>query len=208
MLSCGVACLGGAGILWGDGADLTISVWRSPGGTETEDEMFAQEQRDKRSHVAQLAVVTGQRSAAEHRGTMEPPKTISITPWTGDIHCTQSHLLYLFFQGLCILQGTSSQLQSRAQVTLDGVRLLTTGLNMSAADGHLALLLSFVPQTSNQTWTQFSLNTALTAQFKGQMMVVAWFKTNNSAGSMCKCFRVKFKRSSLQQDLYCELPFV
>ncbi|XP_071348305.1 uncharacterized protein [Trachinotus anak] len=72
-------------------------------------------------------------------------------------------------EGLCTIQGVFSQLQSRAQLTLDGYKLLASGFNISAADGRLALQLSYSPPASNRTDTQFSLDTALTAQFKGPL---------------------------------------
>lgn len=68
------------------------------------------------------------------------------------------------------MQGVFSQLQSRAQLTVDGHKLLASGLNVSVADGRLALLLSYSPPASNQTGTQPSLDTSLTAQFKGQIV--------------------------------------
>lgn len=53
---------------------------------------------------------------------------------------------------------------------MDGRTLLTSGLNVSAANGRLALLLSFAPTALNQTATWPGLDTALTAQFKGQII--------------------------------------
>eukprot|EP00064_Thunnus_orientalis_P014659 superscaffoldBa00002579_g14706 len=67
------------------------------------------------------------------------------------------------------IEGAFSQLQSRVQLTVDGHKLLVSGLNVSVAGGRLAGLLSYSPLTSNQTETQFSLDTALTAQFKGPL---------------------------------------
>ncbi|XP_070830189.1 uncharacterized protein [Chaetodon trifascialis] len=72
-------------------------------------------------------------------------------------------------EGLCSIQGILSQLQSRAQLTVDRHKLLTSGLNVSVADGRLALLLSYSPPVSNETGTQPSLNASLTAQFKGPL---------------------------------------
>lgn len=72
-------------------------------------------------------------------------------------------------QGLCSTQRASAQLQSRAQLSVDGRKLLTSGLNVSVANGRLALLLSFSPTALNQTATWPGLDTALTAQFKGQI---------------------------------------
>ncbi|XP_042284010.1 uncharacterized protein LOC121908222 isoform X3 [Thunnus maccoyii] len=72
-------------------------------------------------------------------------------------------------EALCSIQGAFSQLQSRVQLTVDGHKLLVSGLNVSVAGGRLAGLLSYSPLTSSQTETQFSLDTALTAQFKGPL---------------------------------------
>lgn len=80
-----------------------------------------------------------------------------------------------FSKGLCSIQGVFSQLQSRAQLTVDGHKLLASGLNVSVADGRLALLLSCSPPASNQTGTQPSLDATLTAQFKGQIVLTAGF---------------------------------
>lgn len=71
-------------------------------------------------------------------------------------------------KALCSIKGTVSQLQSRALLTVDGRKLLTSGLNFSGTDGHLAVLLSYAPPAFNQTRTQYNLDTVLTAQFKGQ----------------------------------------
>ncbi|XP_051944623.1 uncharacterized protein LOC127616863 [Hippocampus zosterae] len=76
-------------------------------------------------------------------------------------------------EGLCSTQGTSSQLQSRAQVTLDGHKLLDSGVNVSSVDGRLAALLSYSPSPSNQTWKHFSLNTVVTAHFTGPLRSIS-----------------------------------
>ncbi|XP_077415011.1 uncharacterized protein LOC144044458 isoform X2 [Vanacampus margaritifer] len=76
-------------------------------------------------------------------------------------------------EGLSSIQGMPSQLQSRTQVTLDGHKLLDSGVNVSSVDGRLAVLLSYVPSPSNQTWKHFSLNTAVTLQFKGPVRSIS-----------------------------------
>ncbi|XP_037642433.1 uncharacterized protein LOC119498040 [Sebastes umbrosus] len=81
----------------------------------------------------------------------------------------QDRGLPLNIEGLCSIQGVFSQLQSRARLTMDGHKLLASGLNISVADGRLALLLSYSPPASNQTWTQHSMDATLTAQFKGPL---------------------------------------
>ncbi|XP_061654143.1 uncharacterized protein LOC133489262 isoform X2 [Phyllopteryx taeniolatus] len=81
-------------------------------------------------------------------------------------------------EGLCSTQGMSSQLQSRAQFTVDGHKQLDSGVNVSWVDGHLAVLLSYSPSPSNQTWKWFSLNTAVTAQFKGSMRSISVYAHN------------------------------
>ncbi|KAM4557598.1 uncharacterized protein V3H82_017324 [Fundulus diaphanus] len=72
-------------------------------------------------------------------------------------------------EGLCSIKGASSQLRSRAQLSVDGHRLFTSGLNVSGADGYLAVLLSYSPTALNQTRTQHKLDTVLTVQFKGPL---------------------------------------
>ncbi|TDH06001.1 hypothetical protein EPR50_G00128340 [Perca flavescens] len=85
----------------------------------------------------------------------------------------QERGLPLNIEGLCSIQGVFSQLQSRARLTVDRHKLLASGLNISVADGRLALLLSYSPPASNQTGTQHSLDTTLTAQFKGPLRSAA-----------------------------------
>lgn len=67
----------------------------------------------------------------------------------------------------CAVQGMLAQFQSQAQVAVDGRSLLASGLNVSAPDGRLSLLLSVSP--SNQT--QPSLATTLVAQVRGPFIV-------------------------------------
>uniref|UniRef100_UPI003AABB2CD uncharacterized protein n=1 Tax=Centroberyx gerrardi TaxID=166262 RepID=UPI003AABB2CD len=76
-------------------------------------------------------------------------------------------------KGLCSIQGGFSQLQSKAQLTVDKHKLLDSGLNVSVADGRLAMLLSYSPPASSQTGTRHSLDTTLTAQFKGPLRSVS-----------------------------------
>ncbi|KAM7401003.1 hypothetical protein PAMA_005280 [Pampus argenteus] len=75
----------------------------------------------------------------------------------------------LNIEGLCSIQGPIPTLQARAQLTVDGHKLLVSGFNVSMSGGRLAALLSYSPLASNQTGTQFSLDSALTAQFKGPL---------------------------------------
>ncbi|KAI4809707.1 hypothetical protein KUCAC02_018573, partial [Chaenocephalus aceratus] len=72
-------------------------------------------------------------------------------------------------EGLCSVQGGFSQLQAGVRLSVDGQQLLSSGLNVSVSDGRLALLLSFAPPAANLTGTQNSLNTTITAQFKGPL---------------------------------------
>ncbi|MEQ2226339.1 hypothetical protein ILYODFUR_026467, partial [Ilyodon furcidens] len=74
--------------------------------------------------------------------------------------------LPLKIEGLGSIKGALSQLRSRAQLSVDGHKLLISGLNVSGADGHLAVLLSYSPTPLNQTRTQHRLDTVLTVQFK------------------------------------------
>ncbi|MED6262154.1 hypothetical protein ATANTOWER_015311 [Ataeniobius toweri] len=77
--------------------------------------------------------------------------------------------LPLKIEGLGSIKGALSQLRSRAQLSVDGHKLLISGLNVSGADGHLAVLLSHSPTPLNQTRTQHRLDTVLTVQFKGPL---------------------------------------
>ncbi|XP_054870046.1 uncharacterized protein LOC111586552 isoform X1 [Amphiprion ocellaris] len=77
--------------------------------------------------------------------------------------------LPLNMEALCSIQGVLSQLQSRAQLTVDGHKLLTSGLNISGADGRLSARLFYSPPAFNQTRIQQNLDTVLTAQFKGPL---------------------------------------
>ncbi|XP_074545635.1 uncharacterized protein LOC141804879 [Halichoeres trimaculatus] len=81
----------------------------------------------------------------------------------------QDRGLPLNIEGLCSIQGLSSRLQSQAQLSLDGQKLLVSGLNVSVSDGRLALLFSYFTPSFNQTETQRSLVSALTVQFKGPL---------------------------------------
>nr|XP_057943014.1 uncharacterized protein LOC131138235 isoform X3 [Doryrhamphus excisus] len=76
-------------------------------------------------------------------------------------------------EGFCSTKEVLSQLQSRAQLTVDGHKLLDSGMNVSTADGRLAVLLSYLPPLSNQTWKHFSLHAAVMAQFKGLLRSIA-----------------------------------
>ncbi|XP_051809947.1 uncharacterized protein LOC110964699 isoform X2 [Acanthochromis polyacanthus] len=77
--------------------------------------------------------------------------------------------LPLNMEALCSIQGVLSQLQSRVQLTVDGHKLLTSGLNISGADGRLSARLFYSPPAFNQTRIQQNLDTVLTAQFKGPL---------------------------------------
>nr|XP_046265535.1 uncharacterized protein LOC124069998 [Scatophagus argus] len=72
-------------------------------------------------------------------------------------------------EGLCSIQGVFSQFQSRTQLAVDRHKLLISGLNVSVADGRVALLLSYSPPAANQTGTRPSLDSTLTTQFKGPL---------------------------------------
>ncbi|XP_068995564.1 uncharacterized protein [Embiotoca jacksoni] len=77
--------------------------------------------------------------------------------------------LPLNMEGFCSIQEVLSHLRSRVHFTVDRHKLLVSGLNVSVADGHLAVLLSYSPPGFNQTRTQHNLDTVLTAQFKGPL---------------------------------------
>ncbi|XP_039999666.1 uncharacterized protein LOC120798939 [Xiphias gladius] len=96
----------------------------------------------------------------------------------------QDRGLPLNTEGLCSIQGVFSQLQSRAQLTVDGHKLLASDFNVSVGDGRLALQLSYSPLASNQTGAQISLNTTLTAQFKGPLR-------SGSVDVRCRDWRVR-----------------
>ncbi|XP_026169161.1 uncharacterized protein LOC113134139 [Mastacembelus armatus] len=95
----------------------------------------------------------------------------------------QDRGLPLNVEGLCSIQGVFSEFQSRAQLTVDGHKLLSSGLNVSVAVGRLAVQLSYSP-VSNHTGTQQSLDAALTAQYKGPL----W---SASADVHCRDWRVR-----------------
>ncbi|XP_029560066.1 uncharacterized protein LOC115156670 isoform X1 [Salmo trutta] len=88
-------------------------------------------------------------------------------------------------EALCSTHRVLSQLRSMAHLSVDGHRLLGLGLNVSVADGHLAMLLSLTPLSSPRTDLPYSLDTALTAQFTGPMRSV-------SVDLHCKGRRVRF----------------
>ncbi|KAG7277412.1 hypothetical protein CRUP_033367 [Coryphaenoides rupestris] len=73
--------------------------------------------------------------------------------------------------GLCSVHGGPSRLQCQARLTVDGHKLLATGLNISMADGRLAVLLSFDrPSTAADDRPRPpDFESALTAQFKGPL---------------------------------------
>ncbi|CAG5896969.1 unnamed protein product [Menidia menidia] len=75
--------------------------------------------------------------------------------------------LPLNIEGLCFIKGTLSELQSRAQLSVAGHKLLASGLNVSGTDGHLSALVSYSPSPVNQTRILQKLDSVLTAQFKG-----------------------------------------
>ncbi|TNN69892.1 hypothetical protein EYF80_019960 [Liparis tanakae] len=81
----------------------------------------------------------------------------------------QDRGLPLNIEGLCSIQGGFSELRSRARLTVDGHNLLASSLNVTVADGRLALLFSFSPPASSQTGMPHHLDTSLTAQFKGPL---------------------------------------
>lgn len=95
-------------------------------------------------------------------------------------------------KGLCSIRGVFPQLQSGAQLIVDGHKLLASGLNVSASDGRLALLLSVSPPASNETGARSGLSATLTAQFKGQII------RNNTDVTVetCLCVRVCCSLSS------------
>ncbi|XP_077359529.1 uncharacterized protein LOC144005296 isoform X2 [Festucalex cinctus] len=74
---------------------------------------------------------------------------------------------------LCSIQRMLSQLQSRVCVTLDGHKLLDSGVNVSSGDGRLAVLFSCSPTASNQTWKCFNLTTTVTVHFKGPVRSIS-----------------------------------
>lgn len=104
---------------------------------------------------------------------------------------TNTSLMIFFSKGLCSIHGVFAQLQSKAQLIVDGHKLLASGLNVSAADGRLALLLSLSPPASNQTGTQASLDTTLSAQFKGQITTSAKEGYVFTCAALCVCLFVR-----------------
>lgn len=91
-----------------------------------------------------------------------------------------------------------SRLRSRAQVTLDGHKLLDAGANVSWVDGRLALLLSYSPSPRHPTRKRLSLDVALTAYFKGRLVSTAvctdgeelrWEALLPDSLSLCRSFK-------------------
>ncbi|KAF3699111.1 putative uncharacterized protein LOC400499 [Channa argus] len=76
---------------------------------------------------------------------------------------------YIFSSHAGKPMGVFSQLQSRALLTVDGHKLLDSGVNVSVADGCLAVQLSY-SQPAYQTGAQHSVDTVLTVQFKGPLL--------------------------------------
>ncbi|KAK7945812.1 hypothetical protein WMY93_001540 [Mugilogobius chulae] len=69
-------------------------------------------------------------------------------------------------EGMLTIYGNFLRLQSKAQLSVDGLKVLSSGLNVSSASGRLTAILSYVLPPSNQT-SQHTLEAALAAQFKG-----------------------------------------
>ncbi|XP_014873732.1 uncharacterized protein LOC106936981, partial [Poecilia latipinna] len=100
--------------------------------------------------------------------TIPELKEVRGTLWHGSSWLHRRGLP-LRISGLCSMKGALSELQSRAELSVDGCKLLTSGLNVSRAAGRLAGLLSFSPAALNQTRTQHKLDAVLTVQFKGPL---------------------------------------
>lgn len=104
-----------------------------------------------------------------HRGL---PHSAEVAP-SPEVSFTSSRFMCKLLQPpllskvTCAVQGTFAQFQSQAQVVVDRRSLLASGLNVSAPDGRLSLLLSVSPP--NQT--QPSLATTLLAQIRGRFIV-------------------------------------
>uniref|UniRef100_A0AAV2JUM6 Vitellogenin n=1 Tax=Knipowitschia caucasica TaxID=637954 RepID=A0AAV2JUM6_KNICA len=69
-------------------------------------------------------------------------------------------------EGLMTIYGYFPQLQSKGQLRIDGHRLFSSGLNVSAASGRFTASISYVPQTLNQT-PPHRLAATVAAQLKG-----------------------------------------
>ncbi|XP_036072052.1 uncharacterized protein LOC112147563 isoform X1 [Oryzias melastigma] len=67
------------------------------------------------------------------------------------------------------VQGSLPEVQSRARLSVAGLEVLTSGLNVSRAEGYLAALLFYSPSAFNGTKTQHKVGTVLTSQFEGPL---------------------------------------
>ena len=85
---------------------------------------------------------------------------------------------------------------------MDGHKLLASGFNVSVGHGRLALQLSYSPLASNQTGPRVGLGTALTAQFKGQIILtvglicVVCVALTSFSGPMCRSSAQRLSRRS------------
>lgn len=156
-------CVGGARVGRGDGLDLPVGVWGSAGGGEAGAETSAGQQGGQRLRLAQLGVATGPGASVQHRGNHAAPPHGPLLCLCVTVRSPPPSP-----QVVCALQGALPQLQSQAQVLVDGRSLLASGLNVSAAEGRASLLLSVSPPSSNQT--QPALATSFAVQLKGQII--------------------------------------
>ncbi|RVE61387.1 hypothetical protein OJAV_G00170560 [Oryzias javanicus] len=71
------------------------------------------------------------------------------------------------------IQGSFPEIQSRARLSVAGLEVLTSGLNVSRTEGYLAALLLYSPSVFNGTKTKHKLGTVLTSQFKAPLKSVS-----------------------------------
>ncbi|KAM3605075.1 uncharacterized protein V6R79_020226 [Siganus canaliculatus] len=133
-------------------SSVEVELGSAQGKTWTLQSQFGGQKAGLRLNVKSLVASTEMRGAVWQSWS-----------WLQDRGVPQS------LEGLCSIQGVFSQLQSRLQFTVDRHRLLSSGLNISAADGRVALQLLYSPAASNQTGPGSGLDSTVTAQYRGPL---------------------------------------
>ncbi|XP_023821135.2 uncharacterized protein LOC101165344 isoform X4 [Oryzias latipes] len=67
------------------------------------------------------------------------------------------------------INGSLPEIQSRARLSVAGLEVLTSGLNVSRTEGYLTALLSYSPSAFNATKTRRKVGAVFTAQFEGPL---------------------------------------
>lgn len=67
------------------------------------------------------------------------------------------------------INGSLPEIQSRARLSVAGLEVLTSGLNVSRTEGYLTALLSYSPSAFNATKTRRKVGAVFTAKFEGKV---------------------------------------